>query len=79
MRKHANWSLKRTKATDSERKVYKEFRKGSVYFVNVYYTVPPRGIAKTSTAAKNKKAPPPMAVEDDSKPPASKQAKTSSS
>ena len=71
VRQHDNWNVVRKAATAQERKIYKESRKGQVYFVNLCYTVP--GDAKTT---KKKTANKKKAVAEDSKPPAKKKAKT---
>jgi hypothetical protein len=37
---NVGWDVKRTAATDVQKKAYKETRKGKVYFVSVIFTVP---------------------------------------
>lgn len=60
MRQNDGWDVKRVAATDAQKRAYRETRKGKVYFVDLYYTVPGKATKKRAKApsatAANKRA-----------------------
>lgn len=52
MHKFPRWELKRTAATPAQKELYKETRRGKVYFINAVYTHPGKpGRKRKATAA----------------------------
>ena len=65
VRQYEGWDVKRVAATPEQKKGYRETRRGKVYFINAYYTVP----------GSKKRAP--KIVNGDAKKPAKKKTKVS--